>query len=160
MTNEQDNMPTRYLLNVNPRSRLAIWAWSPVIVLRISLVTIYLFYVYASVIAFLAGIPIFDLTTFPGYTPVWAVLLGASAVASSIGSLSDHWQKLERWATMALSALLMAYVLPLNALAFIEGDLDRQYAGILSIIAAVLPWTRFVYLAAQAGKRPYVRTRQ
>ena len=39
-------MPTRYLQNVNPKSRLAMWVWSPVIVLRVALVVTYVLYVY------------------------------------------------------------------------------------------------------------------
>jgi uncharacterized membrane protein SpoIIM required for sporulation len=83
-------MPTRYLETVNPQSRFAVWAWGPVIVLRVALVAIYLGYVYASVIAFISGVPIIDLTTPHGYRPIWAVLLGAAAVVSAVGSLTDH----------------------------------------------------------------------
>ena len=77
------NMPTRYLQNVNPKSRLAMWVWSPVIVLRVALVITYVLYVYASIIAFIAGIPVFKLTTPEGYTSVWAVLLGSSAIVAA-----------------------------------------------------------------------------
>lgn len=145
-------MPTRYLDNINPQSRLAIWVWSPIIVLRVGLVAIYLLYVYASVIAFVAGVPIFDLTTPQGYTPIWAALLGASAVASAVGSITDRWQKVERWATLVLSALLIAYIGGLNIAAWGEGDLSRMFVGGIAIIAGILPVARFVYLAAQSGK--------
>lgn len=149
-------MPTRYLEVVNPRTRFAVWAWSPVIVLRVSLVIVYLFWVYASVIAFVVGIPVFDLTTPHGYTPIWAVFLGGSAVASAIGSLSDAWQRVERWATLVLSATLLGYVGALNLTAWAEGDLTRQFGAVVAIIASVLPVTRFIYLAAQSGKARHV----
>lgn len=55
-------MPYRYLDNIAPHTRLAIWAWGPVVVLRVALVAVYLGYVYASVIAFIAGVPVFRLT--------------------------------------------------------------------------------------------------
>lgn len=146
-------MPTRYLDNINPQGKLAIWVWSPIIVLRVGLVAIYLLYVYASVIAFLAGVPIFDLTTPQGYTPIWAALLGASAVASAIGSITDRWQKVERWATLVLSAMLLTYIVPMNVVGFLEQDASRQFVGVIAMIAGVMPIVRFVYLAAQSGKK-------
>ena len=152
-------MPTRYLQNVNPKSRLAMWVWSPVIVLRVALVVTYVLYVYASIIAFIAGIPVFKLTTPEGYTSVWAVLLGSSAIVSAIGSTTDRWQALERWASLVLSALLLTYIGVLNLVGFIEGDLDRQFIGAVALIAGILPITRFVYLAAQSGKKHLVWTK-
>jgi hypothetical protein len=146
-------MPTRYLENVRPKSRIAIWAWSPVIVLRVALVATYLGYVYAAVIAFRAGVPIFDLTTPPGWRPVWAALLAVSALVSAIGSIADRWQRVERWATLVLTALLLAYVGGLNIAGYVEQDLDRQFVGAIAFIAAILPATRFIYLAAQSGKK-------
>ncbi len=146
-------MPLTYLENVAPKSRWAIWAWSPVIVLRVALVLVYMLYVYASVIAYRAGIPVFTLTTPEGYTSIWAVMLGISAVVAAVGSITDRWQKIEKWATLALSALLMGYIGGLNLVGFVEGDLDRQFVGAIALIAGVLPFTRFVYLAAQSGKR-------
>jgi hypothetical protein len=151
-------MPTRYLETVNPQSRFAVWAWGPVIVLRVALVAIYLGYVYASVIAFISGVPIIDLTTPHGYRPIWAVLLGAAAVVSAVGSLTDRWQRVELWATLGLSALLLPYIGGLTIVGFIEHDLDRQFIGVIAFIAAIMPMVRFVYLAAQSGKRRVVRT--
>jgi hypothetical protein len=149
-------MPLRYLENVRPKSRLAIWAWGPVIVLRFAVVSTYLGLVYASVIAFIAGVPIFELTTPQGWQPVWAVTLGTSAVIASIGSLSDKWQKLEMFAVAVVGAMMLAYVGGLNLRGFVDGDLDRQFIGVIAFIAAILPWTRFIYLAAQMGKRKHV----
>lgn len=150
-------MPYRYLDNIAPHTRLAIWAWGPVVVLRIALVAVYLGYVYASVIAFLAGVPVFRLTAPEGYTSVWAVLLGTSAVLAAVGSISDRWQQLEKWASLVLSAMMLAYVGGLNGVGFVEGDLDRQFVGAIAFIAFILPAVRFVYLAAQSGKRKHVR---
>lgn len=135
------------------RSRFEIWAWSPVIGLRVALVITYLLYVYASVIAFRAGIPVFSLTTWEGYTPAWAVILGTSAVLSAIGAITDDWQRLEKWASLVLTSMLIGYAGGLNLLGFFEGDLRRQFVGAIALIAMVLPATRFVYLAAQSGKR-------
>lgn len=146
-------MPYRYLENVAPRSRIAVWAWGPVVVLRVALVAVYLGYVYASVIAFIAGVPVFRLTAPDGYTSLWAALLGVSAILSAIGSVTDRWQQLEKWASLALSSMMLAYVGALNGIGFVEGDLNRQFVGAIAFIAFILPAVRFVYLAAQSGKR-------
>lgn len=130
-----------------------MWAWSPVIVLRVSLIIIYLLYVYASAIAFIAGVPVFSLVTWVGYTPIWAILLGTSSVVAAIGSITDRWNKTEKWACLVLTAMLLGYVGGLNGVGFVEGDLKRQFVGAIALIAMVLPATRFVYLAAQSGKK-------
>lgn len=132
-----------------------MWFWSPVIVLRVALFLTYFVYVYASVIAFIAGVPILSLTTPEGYSSIWAVLLGLASLVAAIGSITDKWQKTEKWATLALSSLLLAYIGGLNIVGFLEGDLDRQFIGAIALIAGILPITRFVYLAAQSGKKRY-----
>lgn len=134
------------------------WAWSPVIVLRIALVIVYLLYVYGSVIAFLAGIPIFTLLTPEGYTSVWAALMMPAALVAAVGSLAERWeQRIEKWAALVLTALMSAYVIGVNAVGFASGDLDRQFVGVIALIAIVLPATRFVYLASQSGKARHGR---
>lgn len=148
-------MPTRYLENIHPRTRVGMWAWSPVVVLRVSLASTYMLWLFASIIAFFAGVPVFNLTAPEGYTSIWAVLLGISAFVSAIGSTTDRWQQLEKWASLSLSAMLLAYVGGMNFVGWLEGDLDRQFVGAVAIIASILPVTRFVYLAAQTGKKPH-----
>ena len=145
-------MPTRYLQNVPQDTAFAIWAWSPVIVLRVSLFLVYAGFVYSAVVAFIAGVPVFDLTTPSGYQPVWAVILGVSALVSAIGATTDRWQALERWSSLVLSAMMMTYVGALFGIAYAEGDPNRHFAAGIATIALVLPATRFVYLAAQSGK--------
>lgn len=145
-------MPTRYLQVIRPKSRLANWAWGPVIMLRIALVLTYLAYVYCSVVAFIAGVPILSFNSLPGYLPVWAALLGISAIVSAVGSLTDRWQKIERWATLVLSAMLLAYMGGLNISAWIEHDINRKFVGGIAVIASILPVARYIYLAAQSGK--------
>lgn len=146
-------MPLRYLQVVQPKSKLAVWAWSPVIVLRIALAATYIGWAASAVIAFLSGVPIFNLATPPGWTSIWAVLLGGSAIIAAVGSISDRWQALERWASLVLSAMILAYVGGLNIVGYIDHDLNRQFAGAVATVAAILPITRFIYLAAQSGKK-------
>lgn len=133
-------------------SRFEVWAWSPVIVLRVSLVATYLLYVYGAVIAFIAGIPIFSLLAPEGYTSIWAALSLPAALVAAIGSISDRWEKVEKWAALALTALQSGYVLGVNSVGFALGDLGRQYVGVIAVIALIPPAVRFVYLAAQSGK--------
>lgn len=153
-------MPTTYLTKVNPQSRFAQWAWSPIILLRVALMAAYLISVYSSVWAFIAGIPVFRLTTPEGYTSFWAILLGTSAVLSAIGSITDRWQQLEKWASLALSALWLTYVGAMNGIGFGTGDADRQFLAAASLTLLVLPVARFVYLAAQTGKKRHAVRRR
>lgn len=149
-------MPLHYLEVVDPQSRLAKWAWSPVIVLRVSLVLTYLLFAYGSVVAFRAGVPVIDLTTPTGYRAFWATGLFLASLTAAIGSISDRWQVTERWATLGMTALLAAYVVPMNVIAYGGEDLNRQFVSVVAVIACVLPVGRFVYLAAQSGKSKHV----
>lgn len=135
------------------KNRFETWAWSPIIVLRIALVTIYLLYIYSGIIAIIAGVPVFSLTAWEGYATIWGALMCVAAIISAVGALDDRWQVWERWASLALSSLMLAYVGGLNLVAFVAGDLDRMFVGGVAMIALVLPLCRFVYLASQAGKR-------
>jgi hypothetical protein len=130
-----------------------VWFWSPVLVMRVSVVIIYMLYVYGAVIAFIAGIPIFNLLAPEGYTSVWALLLMPAAVLAAIGSLAQRWETLEKWAALALTALQSPYVIGVNVVGYAGGDLSRQYVGVISVIAIVLPAVRFVWLASQSGKK-------
>lgn len=145
-------MPTRYLQFVNPQSTLARWAWGPVIMLRVSLVTTYLAYVYAGIVAVIKGVPVLDFTNLPGYEPIWASILAVSAAVAAVGSLTDRWQKVERIAGLVLSAMMLAYIGGLNLSAWVEQDVNRAFVGAIALIAGILPIARFVYLAAQTGK--------
>jgi hypothetical protein len=133
-------------------SRLEVWAWGPVIVLRAALVATYLLYCYLSAIAFVAGIPAFDLTSPPGYTSVWAFVMGTGAVVAAVGSLTDRWQRFEKWGALAVFATMLGWVGTLHVLGFASGDVKRQAVAAGLTIALVLPFVRFVYLAAQSGK--------
>jgi hypothetical protein len=135
------------------RGRFAIWAWSPIIVLRVALVATYLLYIYAALIAFRSGVPIFENTTPHGWRIVWSTILGVSAIIAAVGSLDDRWRHWEKWASMCVSAMMASYIIALNMAGYLNGDLARQFVGVISLIAAVLPITRFVYLAAQSGKK-------
>lgn len=136
-----------------PRNILEAWFWAPITVLRVSLVATYGLYIYAAWIGFWAGVPIFSLLTPPGYTSIWAVLLGIAAITCTVFSLRSKWEKMEKWAALALSALMAAYCMGLNMQGYTEQDLDRQFIGVIAVIAIVLPIGRFLYLAAQSGKK-------
>jgi hypothetical protein len=134
-------------------TKFEVWAWSPVIVLRIALVVTYLLYINFAVRSMIAGIPVFTLTAPAGYTLIWGALLAIAATTSAVGAIDDRWNGVERWASLALSSLMFAYVGAMNLVAFVSGDVNRQAVGAAVAIGLVLPVCRFVYLAAQAGKK-------
>jgi len=133
-------------------SRFETWAWSPIIVLRIALVITYLLFIYLGIISIRAGIPVFDLTALPGYATIWGALLTAAAIVAAVSSIAERWEYIERWASLAVSSLYLAYAGAVNIVGFVSGDIDRQTVGAALLIGLVLPACRFVYLAAQAGK--------
>lgn len=146
-------MTSREARRRRPPSRFERWAWSPIVILRVALVSTYLLYIYAGVIAVIAGVPVFSLTAPEGYATVWGVLMCTAALVCAIGGVTERWQVWERWASLALSALMLAYVGGLNGVAFLAGDINRMFIGGIAAIALVLPVCRFVYLASQAGRR-------
>ena len=151
---DETTLQVRKAAAVRQRSALHTWAWSPVIVLRIALVASYAGFVYSAVVAFIVGVPLFDLLGFvDGYTSVWAVLLGISAILCTFAAVHDKYQPLEKWASLILMAMMSCYVIGMNIVAYAEGDLTRMFVGGIGFIAWVLPATRFGYLAAQTGKK-------
>jgi len=134
-------------------TRFELWAWGPVIVLRFALVATYLLYVYFAAISFVAGVPAFNLTTFPGYTSVWAFVMGTGAVVAAIGSITDRWEHVEKWGALAVAAMMLGYVGTIHVIGFVTGDINRQAVAAALTIGLVLPAVRFVWLAAQTGKK-------
>lgn len=133
-------------------TRFETWAWGPVIVLRWALLATYLLHVYLAAMAFVAGVPAFSLTTAPGYTSIWAFVMGTGAVVAAVGSLTDRWEKVEKWGALAVFATMLGYVGTIHILAYASGDIKRQAVAAALSIVLVLPAVRFVYLAAQTGK--------
>lgn len=138
-------------------TRFELWAWAPVIVLRIALVATYLLGVALAVMAFIAGVPVFDLTAPHGYAAPWAVMLGISAILAAIGGLHDGWAKLELWAALGFFALALGYVVPIYVIAFTTGDLNRQTVAVAVTFMLILPASRFGWLAAQSGRKKETR---
>lgn len=71
--------------------------------------TLYSLYVALGVVAFLVGIPTFDLTFTAGWTRGWAGALVIAAVLA-MGSLFSGWVKVERWALAAVVVILFFYL--------------------------------------------------
>lgn len=134
-------------------SKFETWAWSPIIVLRIALTTIYGVIFYAGIVAIVAGIPLFSLTAPVGYSAPWGAVLAVSALIASIASGHDSWQKVEKWAGGVMTVMLSGYVVGINIVGFVSQDPTRQFGGAIAIAAFVLPVTRVIYLAAQTGKK-------
>lgn len=135
-------------------TKFEVWAWGPVVVLRFALVSTYMLYIYFAAISFIAGVPAFSLTTIPGYTPVWAFIMGTGAVIAAIGSTADKWEHIEKWGALAVTAMMLGYVGTIHVIGFVTGDINRQAVAAALTLGLVLPAVRFVWLAAQTGKKP------
>lgn len=153
MTTAEQEREIKRAISSRVPSRFETWAWSPIIVLRIALVATYLLYIYFGIISVIAGIPVFTLTAPEGYASIWGTLLAIAAVVSAIGAVDDRWNRIERWASLVLSSLMLAYVAAINLVAFVSHDVNRQAVGAAVTIGFVLPVCRFIYLASLAGKK-------
>lgn len=85
----------------------------------------YAFFVILGILAAIAGIPSFDLTTFFGYTSLWSAGIVLSASLAFYASLSvERERHLEKWSAVALVALFGSYTMAawIATLAEIEND--------------------------------------
>ena len=134
-------------------TRFELWAWSPVIIFRVALISVYLICIYCGVMSVIAGVPVFDMTAPAGWHTLWGALLCLAAIVSAVSAIDDKWQVVERWASMLLSGLLLAYAGSLNYVAYVSGDLDRMFVGGVAVGLLVVPACRFGWLASRAGTR-------
>jgi len=83
-------------------------------------------------------------------TPVWAAVMGISGALSALGSLRATWEVLERWASFALSLLLVFYAFsPLWLV--LQGDADRAVYSMTALMIVVMPWWRTLGLLRRTG---------
>lgn len=148
----RDALRTRKRSHREP-SRFEKWAFSEVAMIRVALVLVYLGYLYLALASLRAGVPAFTLTAPEAYTPIWAGLLALAGVNAAVAATSDRWMAWERWSSLAVSALMGAYVGTITILGYVTGDVNRQAVAAGLTIAFILPACRFLWLAAQTGKK-------
>jgi hypothetical protein len=86
------------------------WKLQDLILPRWMLSAKYGFFVTLGILAAIAGIPTFDLTTFFGYTSIWSTGIVLSASLAFYASLSVARERhLEKWSAVALVALFGSY---------------------------------------------------
>lgn len=135
------------------RTRIKHWAWTGILVPRWAFIIQYLLFVYWGFMAMLAGIPAFDITAPPGWATVWGSIMVVAGGVSAYCVTRANLEKVERWSVGVLCILSMTYIGSLNVLAYASGNANYQALAAGISLLFVFPLARFLYLAAQAGKR-------
>lgn len=152
-----DTMPRPAPMRKHPRNltRFELWAWSPITAYRIGLTASYLAAIYFGVSAFIAGIPAFELTAPPGWTPIWSALVVLGAALAAIGSVSDMkvFSRLELAGSWTLFLTLAVYATVLLFLAYAHGDAGRAAVGAGFVVVGVPPGVRMLWLMSQLRRK-------
>jgi hypothetical protein len=135
------------------RSRVRNWAWTPIYVPRWAFVIKYLLFVYWGFWAILAGIPAFDMTAPHGWSVIWGSLMVVAGAVSAASVTRARGERIERWSVGVLCVLSIGYIGSINVLAFVSALPNYQALAAGISLVFVLPLARFLYLAAQAGKK-------
>lgn len=126
---------------------------APIIVPRWMLTAKYALFVALGVVAGIAGIPTLSLTTWEGYTTIWAVLLAVGAAVAAVGSLRVRCEPAEAAGATVVVALLSAYAIGAMVLAVGSADSGRAALAIVLLIVTLLPAVRAVPLLLRVGVR-------
>lgn len=135
-------------------TRFEAWAWSPVNLFRVALVSSYIIAIGFASMAGVAGVPIFKATGAEDFTVPWAVILAVSSLVAAIGAIDDRWRKMEMWAALGVLVCHFSYVVPIYVVGFFAGDVNRQAVAVALTQIIVLPLSRFAWLASRAGRLP------
>jgi len=128
------------------------WRLNTIIIPRWVLTLKYVFFMFVGLTVYIASSPSLDITAGSGYTPIWALCLIAAAAASTVGSISDRLEVLERWSVLLLSALLIGYAMAPISLVF-AGDHDKAAYSVLAITLSLLPIARTAQLIRRTGTK-------
>lgn len=85
-------------------------------------------------------------------TVVWGALMAGSAGLSALLSVNERWESSERWTSMMLSSLLLAFAFVPIRLALL-GDLDVATYSTIAFVLSLVPSTRCVALIVKTGKK-------
>jgi hypothetical protein len=142
-------------------TRFERWAWSPITAFRIGLTLGYIWLVYLGISAYIAGSPTFNLTAPNGWTPIWAVVVSASAGAAAIGSVSANnkiFHRIELAGSWGLTITLGVYAVCILILAYAAGDTSKVTAAAAYVGIFIPPALRMLWLMAQLGRKPIPAT--
>ena len=137
-------------------SRFERWALSPVEAYRVGLTITYIATIYFGISAFIAGVPVFELTAPRGWTPIWALVVILGGIAGTFGTFGDSklFTRVELGGAWALFIALGTYAGVLLFIAYGTGDVDRAAAGAGFVVLGATPGVRLLWLMAQAHRRP------
>lgn len=126
----------------------------PLVIPRWMLTAKYLFFVVLGILASIAGIPSFDLTTWVGYTTPWSAGVVIAATIAAYASLTpERERQLEKWSAVALVSFLGGYVIAAWALTFFEWNLNRVIFSWIVVGVTMLPSVRAFDLLRRYGLR-------
>lgn len=128
-----------------------LWHTAPIVVPRWMLTLKYSLFVVLGAVAAFAGVPTLSLTTWDGYTIVWAVAGTVFAAVSAVASVRPAWEPVERWSALGLVAVLSVYAVGALILSLGDGDTARATFAIAVLITTLLPTSRAVQLLSRTG---------
>lgn len=126
---------------LNPRKALGR-PKDPIHVPRWMLTGKYIAFAILGVLAIIGGMPTITLATFSTYTTYWAAGLVVASGLAAYWSLDRSHEKYEKWAALAVTALLATWAVAAIWRAAAEGDLDRVAGAFAVVIISGLPGIR------------------
>lgn len=138
-------------------SRLERWAWSEIPAYRLGLTLGYAGTIYFGISAFIAGVPVFEITAPSGWTPIWSGILILGGILGSVGSIAEtkRFRRIELVGSWAIFLTLSVYAASLLFIAYAVGDTSRAAVGSGFVGLAVPPGIRMLWLVtkAQLGRK-------
>lgn len=135
------------------RTRIQNWAHAILVIPKWLLTVKYALFVLFAIITGFAGAPSLGDTAGDQYAFVWSIALVLSAFTACVASGFDtnRAEQVEKWAAVALVALLSAYLT--GAISLVSfGHLSRAATSVLLLIVTLLPAARATALILAASK--------
>lgn len=139
---------------VTMKTYLQKWFSEPLVIPRWMLSAKYAFFAILGLLAAIAGIPSFDITTFSGYTTPWSAGIVIAASFAFYASLEQSRERhMEKWSVIALVSLLGAYLVAAWIPTIAEFNLGRVIFCWLVTGILMLPTVRAGSLLRKYGLR-------
>lgn len=133
------------------KRRLEDWSRDPIHVPRWMLTLKYFAFVILGVLAVIGGIPTLNSLTFDAFTTGWSGGLVIAAAIAAVASFQKHWEGLEKWAALVVTALLVTWAIAAMVRAVGEGDVGRMAGAFSILVMSMLPAVRVLGLMKTAG---------